>query len=293
MASAVRGGLVLPLLKRFGVGFRRQPSRFFVSAFVAYSVIWTLLESFTFFAPSLKPEGWLTFAVMLIAIGLISIGWGAYRVLPPQRIEVHFNVINTTIEVEFGDLFEAQGIKVIPVNEFFDSEIGEPVAPSSLHGQLIERRFGSHSASFEALVDEELKDTTPETVTRKDGREKRYPIGTTPVIKVGEECFFLTALCHTDPVTCKAWCDVPTLWRALSELWSSVRNRAGGEPVSVPLIGGGLSGIGLPNSQLLQLIMLSIVSANKERHIASTILIVLPRNSFKEIDLNALTSHWS
>jgi hypothetical protein len=284
---------VRPLLKRFGVWFRRQPSRFFISAFVAYSVIWTLLESLAFFIPSLKPEGWLAFSGMLIAIGLISLGWGARRVSPPQHIKVRIKAINTTIEVEFGDLFEAQGLKVIPVNEFFDSELGEPVARRSLHGQLIERYFGSHPASFEALVDEELKDETSETITRKDGRDKRYPIGTTPVIKVGEDRYFLTALCHTDPSTCKACCDVPTLWRALTGLWSAVRIRAGGDPVSVPLIGGGLSGIGLPPFQLLQLILLSIVSANKESHIASTIHIVLPRDSFEEIDLNALVSHWS
>jgi hypothetical protein len=164
-----------------------------------------------------------------------------------------YKSIDTAIEVEFGDLFEAHGPKVIPVNEFFDSELGDPVLPHSLHGQLIGRLLGGHPASIDALVEEELKGQAHEQVTRTKGKEKRYPIGTNPILKVGDERFFLLALCHTDLATLKASCDVPTLWKALTGLWSEGRTRAGGAPVSVPLIAGGLAGIGLPPSQLLQL----------------------------------------
>ncbi len=277
------------MLKRLVVGFRRQPFRFFASAFVAYSVVWTVLESLSFLFPSLKPEGWLTFSVM----AFFSTCWGFSRILARQQIQLRIKSIDTTIEVGFGNLFESQGLKVIPVNEFFDSKLGQHVAPLSLHGQLINRHFGGHPASFETLVDEELKDETPEIITRTSGKEKRYPIGTTPVIKVGDERFFLPALCYTNVDNFKASCDVPTFWKALAGLWIAVRNQAGGEAVSVPLIGGGLSGIGLPPSQLLQLILLSIVSASKESHIASPICIVLPHDRFEEIDLNALDNHWS
>jgi len=197
-------------IKQLAIGFSRQIWRFFASAFIAYSVIWTVLESLSLLFPTLKPEGWIYFLAMIVA-GLV---WGTYRVFPRQRIHLRFKAIDTTIEVEFGDLFQSQGLKVIPVNEFFDSDLGDHVSPRSLHGQLINRFFGSYPAAFDALVEKELKDKPHDSLNRKSGKEKRYPIGTTPVIKVDEDRFFLPGLCHTDINninTLKASCDVPTL----------------------------------------------------------------------------------
>ncbi len=92
--------------------------------------------------------------------------------------------IDTTINVEFGDLFEAEGGKAVAVNEFFDSRLGEPVARRSLHGQLIERKFQDDSERFDKLVAEELRNKPFEEVERTGGNNKRYEIGTTAVIRV-------------------------------------------------------------------------------------------------------------
>lgn len=276
------------LWKQFVVGLRRRPFRLVVSAFLTYCAIWTILESSSFLFPSLEPQGWLAFSAMLP----IGIGVGVYRGFPQKNSQIRIKSIDTAIEVEFGDLFEAHDPKVIPVNEFFNSEPGDPVSPHNLHGQLIGRLLGGHPASIDALVEEEPKGQAHEQVTRTKSKEKRYPIGTTPVVNVGEERFFLRALCHTDLATVKASCDVPTLWKALTGLWSGVRNRTGGAPVSEPLIAGGLAEIGLPPSQLLQLILLSIVTASRERHITRVFHIVLPWKCFGEIDLEPLNELW-
>jgi hypothetical protein len=142
---------------------------------------------------------------------LIGIGVGVYRVFPQKDSQIRIKSIDTAIEVEFGDLFEAHDPKAIPVNEFFDSEPGDPVSPHSLHGRLIGRLLGGHPASIDALVQGEPKGQAHEQLTRTKGKEKRYPIGTTPAINVGEERFFVRGLCHTDLATVKASCDVPTL----------------------------------------------------------------------------------
>jgi hypothetical protein len=130
---------------------------------------------------------------------LIGIGVGVYRVFPQKNSQIRIESIDTAIEVEFGDLFEAHDPKALPVNEFFDSEPGDPVSPHSLHGRLIGRHQG------------EPKGQAHEQLTRTKGKEKCYPIGTTPAINVGEERFFVRGLYHTDLATVKASCDVPTL----------------------------------------------------------------------------------
>lgn len=281
------------LLKRFFaglmLGFRRHYWRFFATIVFIYSTIWTVLDSSAFFFPSFEPRGWRIAGLMLLAGILI----GLWRVFPSRRAQIRIKAIDVTIEVEFGDLFESPHPKVVSVTEFFDSEIGQPVSPRSVHGQLINRCFGGQSAAFDAVVERELASEHYEDVPRSKGKNKRYRIGTTPLIQVGNDRFFLCALCHADTVTLKAYCDVPTLWEALDKLWSTVRNRAGGETVSLPLIGGGLSGIGLPPSQLLELILLSVVDFSKRQHIASPIHIVLSPECFEEIDLDMLERHWS
>jgi hypothetical protein len=200
---------LLKLLKLFILGLRRHPLRFVLSVFLTYSAIWTILESSSYLFPSLKPQGWIAILVMIF----VSVCVGIYRVFPQQDTQLRIKSIDTTIEVAFGDLFESSGLKIIPVNEFFDSELGDPVSPRSLHGRLIKRLFGSHPASFDTLVEEELEGEPHSWVNRTRGKEKQYPIGTTPLIKVNDEGFFLPALCHTDLRTFKASCDIPTLWR--------------------------------------------------------------------------------
>ena len=275
--------------ERLTVGLRRHGFWFLAFAFVGYSVIWTALESVSFLFPALKPQGLGTFLVMIV----VGVFWGVYRVLPQEHVELRIKSIDTTIKIKFGNIFESEGLKVIPVNEFFDSDLGDHVSSLSIHGQLIESFFSGHPESFDKLVENELDGKPYEYVNRESGRERRYSVGTTPVIDVNSERFLLPALCNTDLGTLKASCDVPTLWKALMGLWSTARNRANGAAVSVPLIGGGLAGIGLPPSQLLQLILLSIVTSSRERHITSVIHIVLPRECFEEIDLKALSGHWS
>lgn len=277
------------LLTRRILGLRRNWFRVALTTFFVYSGLWTILESLSFLLSWLRPEGLSAFLAMAGA-GLIV---GIVRELPPLGIRLRNKAIDATVEVEFGDLFDSQDYKVIPVNEFFDSQLGNHVSPLSLHGQLIKRYFNGHAAQFEAQVDSSLKGEPYKVFARATGREKCYSIGTTPKIEVGDEVFFLPVLTHTDLSTLKASCDVPTLWEALMGLWKSVRNGAGGAPVAVPLIGGGLAGIGLPPSQLLDLILLSITSASKESPIGSTIHIVLSEKCFEEIDLRGLNKHWS
>lgn len=280
--------------RHLGVGLKRYPFRFFKSWFLAYSTAWTILSSLAFFFPALRPASWSVWVVIgLSLMVVVGLPWGLYRVYPQRRAQIRMKPIDATVEVEFGDLFEAQGMKAIAVNEFFDSQLGAPVARPSLHGQLIERIFQDRPEQFDQLIDKELRGIPFEEAERPAGRRKRYAIGTTPVIGVGAEQFLLPALCKTDVGTYKAYCDIPMLIKALDGLWSAVRNRAGGQPVSAPLIGNGLSGIGLPPYQLLQLMILSIIMANKEGHIRSKIRIVLDDELMEEIDLETLENQWS
>ncbi len=271
------------------LGLQRHPWRFIASILLSYSVLWTLVESFSYFNPVFSAKG-LRFQISAI---LISIVIGIYRAYQPRKATIKINTSDTVLNIFFDDLFQQNGYISIPVNEYFDSHIGEPVSPNSLHGIFINNYFGGHPESFEKLVDRSLQLITHETVNREIGRTNKYPIGTTAKLIANNQNFMLVALCHTDLETYKATADVPQLWAALTGLFSTARNLTAGDSLSIPLIGSGLSGIGLPATQILQLIVLAIISETKKKQICKEINIVLHESRFSEIDLEMIKKQWS
>ena len=259
-----------------------------IHTFTAFSVLWTLTEGVTHFIPGIKIEG-------PIALGLIivfSVGFGLYGAWKPSLVKIKIPNTSTTIEVVFGDLFEKDGIRVIAVNEYFDSELGMPVSDKSLHGMFLQKCFGGHPQVFDTQLDEQLKNVESTTVNKEAGKTESYPIGTTASINVNEDKYIVFALTKTDVSTCKAYSNVTMMWDSLHKLWNRVRVESGGYPVNLPLVGGGLSGIGLPTRDLLNLIILSAITETKSNQITQTIRIVLHEDQFEKIDLRSVKQHW-
>jgi hypothetical protein len=243
----------------------------------------------THFVPAIKIEGEIP---LIIAI-LISVFFGLKKVWKPSRVEIKIANSNTVIEVIFGDLFEQNGIRAIAVNEFFDSKIGKPVSDKSLHGMFLQKCFGGHPEAFDKQINEELKKIQGEEEFKKiDGKTKRFPIGTTAIINVNQDRYLVFALSKTNPDTCKAESNVSMMWDALHELWLRTRIESGGHDLNLPLIGSGLSGLGLPTRDLLNLIILSAITETKFKEITQKIRVVLYPDRFDDLDLRDLKKHW-
>jgi hypothetical protein len=270
------------------LGFKRHWQRFLVSVFLAFSAFWTIIESAAQFFPQLPAKGWQAY---LILIG-ISVVIGLVRIYQPKKISIKINTSDTTLNIYYGDIFEAKGYTAIAVNEFFDSRLGDPVSVNSLHGQVIKRFFGGHPEAFDSAVSRSLEGCDFEEVDRPIGNAKKYPIGSTACVSANEHKFLLFALSHTDVATFKASADLATMIKSMHGLFEKSRNSTGGEKLTLSLIGGGISGVGLPATQLLQLIVLTIIDETKKRQICKQIDLVLHESRYKEIDLETIKRQW-
>jgi hypothetical protein len=270
------------------LGLKRHPWRFAISIFLAYSALWTVIESIAFFYPELPLQGWMPHAIF---IG-ISIVIGVVRIYQPNKISIKINTSDTVLNIYYGDVFEPKGYTAIAVNEYFDSELGEPVSEKSLHGMVIKRYFGGHPEAFDSAVLANLEGCEYEQVDRNRGNCKKYPIGTTASIPANEHKFLFFALSHTNIETFKASADLATMITAIHGLFEKSRNSTGGEKLILPLIGSGISGVGLPATQLLQLIVLTIIDETKKRQICKEIDLVLHESRFEEIDLETIKRQW-
>lgn len=269
-------------------GICRHPTKTGGYAFTAFSVLFTIIKAITHFVPDIKIEG----PIALTVIIFISICFAFKKVWKPSRVVITIPNSNTVIEVLFGDLFQQSGIRTIAVNEFFDSKIGKPVSDKSLHGMLIQKCFGGHQESFDKQVEVELKQIEGSEVTKSEGKTKSYPIGSNALIAVNSDRYIVVALAKTNPETCKAYSDVTMMWDALHELWQRARIESGGHDLNLPLVGSGLSGLGLPTRDLLNLIILSAITETKSKEITRKIRVVLHRDRFEDLDLRDVKTHW-
>lgn len=272
------------------LGIKKRPLKIFIYWFATFSVVWTLIEGITYFITINHLKN--VYSLFLIVIcGLIYALW-ANRYL--KEVTIPIKHTNSEIKIQFGDIFRSNGVRVIAVNEFFDSELGIPVSAKSLHGMLISKCFGGHGYAFDKIVSEQLKETPSVYVgERKLGKKYKYPIGTSVEIVANSKRYLCFALTHTDINTSKAYADVSVLWKALTGLWDKARVVLGGDSLSMPLIGNGLSGIGLPPKDLLMLLILSMITESKKQIIGTRINIILHDELYDKIDLRKVKEYWT
>jgi hypothetical protein len=265
------------------------PSRVFHEAVVVLGLIFGLYYGIAIFFPCFleKIVGWTYFLVTILA----SLIYGRLYTWKKSKIAFRIPNTNTTIEIVFDDLFKQEGLRVIPVNEFFDSEIGKPVSDKSLHGIFIENHLKGRT--FDGEIDSQLNKiiSAKEVPEKIDGKTKKYPIGTTVKVTTDAE-YLLFALAKTDPKTCKAYCNTTMMLQALEGLWQKTREESNGNPVNVPLVGSGQSGVGLPSRNLLDIIILSVIRTTQEQRVVPKIRIILYKDHFEELDLRSIKQYW-
>lgn len=261
-----------------------HPKRFILFLLLPYSIIWTVLEPVIYFNPKIHLVGWYKFLLILFVSLIIAL----VKMKRSTQIDIKVPHSNTTIQLKFGDLFLESDCKVIPVNEFFDSKLGDHVAENSVHGVFINRILGGHENLFDKLVNSELEAMSYELVERKSGNNKKYSIGTTVNVQTHGSTYFLVALCRTDIKTLKAKAEVYELMLALQSLWSKARNCCNGKAISLPLIGGGLSNVDLTPNMLLRLIIISIIAETKKNKITETIRIILHQKYRENVNLDTI-----
>jgi len=257
---------------------------FAVHALATYGLLWTFVESIGAFFPTIKPDGWTQYALLILP----SVAFGAWSAWPLRKVSLTVPHSDSELCVEFGDIWKTQGCVALQVNEYFDSLLGNHVSTNSLHGQFIRDVMKGRSDEFDKLVSAALTGQPFVQVQRPSGNTRRFKIGTTAAIDIGPTRYLLYAFTTTDISTLKASATVHELWDALAGLWAGVTVHSNGDPVFMPLVGGGLSGVGLPARNLLELLLTSFAYYTKKQKITGKLTIVIPKNLSAEIDLRQL-----
>lgn len=193
--------------------------------------------------------------VLLIA----SIFWGVLFLLcKKEMIRLPINK-RTKLSVHYGDIFNEQGVRVIPVNEYFDTHLGDGIiAANTIHGKFL-ARLTAHITELRNMIDEQLalKEALPVYRDRNlvEGLpQNRYPLGTTIRITINNQTYLLVAVTRFNEKE-HVEVDDSEYMGIMQKMFSSVEQLNDAQTVNIPLIGGGQAGFGYSNMQLLNMMV--------------------------------------
>ena len=72
----------------------------------------------------------------------------------------------------------------------------------------------------------------------------------------------------------------------------SIRDHSNGEPVAMPLLGNGLSGVNIEPQHLLRLIALRLVEFGRKEGLPKSITIVVLDECFEQLDIREIARDW-
>lgn len=276
-------------IARLRRGLNAHPYRGFVNLALASTGSWALVEPVV----SLADVDAYRQPILIGLIG-VSIIVALVKSAIPKTVKIELPGIRSPVKLVYGDLFEFNGSIAIPVNEYFDGQVGDRVAKSSIHGQCIVRCFGGDGEKFERVVDASLQKTVSRRSPTRSARNESYEIGTVAVVDYGAHKLFLVALAETDEKSHKANADIVDVIVSIRSLYRAIVERANGEPVAIPLFGGGLSGVKTSPKGLLNLLLISLMRESRDNTLESPVTVVLHDSVFGKLDLSEYNySTWS
>lgn len=229
---------------------------FFSSAFACLGILMALWELAGFFdSTKVFMEDTTVKSIAGLSLIAVSVGY-AYRKLfcKKQSLVLEINK-RTKIYVHKENLMSVSGMKVIPVNEYFDTHNGDGIInPSSLHGQFISL-FDGRIEKLKQQINSQLAKIQPLPLNRQRDMvaglpQTKYPLGTCIRVNDDGNSYMLIAVTRFDK---DEHVDVATevYPEIIRKMYNGIEKLQDGQPVYLPLIGSGMSGYQLTNMQIL------------------------------------------
>lgn len=245
------------------------------------TVLWALFSPFLQPLVSKCPWGYLIFLIV------VSLVYAGIKNRPKNKIKLRLSD-KVNVQVLYGDLFESDGIIVIPVNEYFDTIVDNKIISSNtVHGKFVKQFFGGDEANLKKQIKNALSREEPVEVNSKRvvGNQKKYPLGTVCEVHKNDKKFFLVALTRFND-NHRAEVKNSEYQRVLCDLWTFVEQKSQGTKVSIPLMGAGHSGVNLSKQKLLEFLLFSI-ALKDDMTLINGVDVVLHKSVKCDVDLSS------
>lgn len=189
------------------------------------------------------PEIPLRFRIIAAIACLLIIGGSyAFTLRKARAVKSRaFKINGSEIIVCEGDIFNCDGLSIIAVNEFFDTQVDEKIISSeTLHGQYIQRFWQCKTDALDHALEADKrisKNIIEYDVSRPSGgKTSRYKLGT--CFQSGN--FVLTAMTKFDNNNAPH-ITVAEYFSFLCTMWDEISILCQGKDVFTPVLGGGVT----------------------------------------------------
>ena len=265
---------------------------YFILAIAALSSVVTLFGFVFQSSIQLESISMACKIVSFIAIILICLVYACIMTESKDKVIFRFNPqFNLTIEK--GNLFEKQGIIVIPVNEYFDTHVGDGIiSPNTIHGKFITNYFRNRVNELDKFLEDALLGKKYHTnESRRLGKKFKYDLGTCVDITIDDNVYVLVALTHFDGND-HAYLDKKDYPIVFDRLISHLHeiNMHVEKPIYMPIMGSGLSRLRRSPQRILNF----LVDAIDFKYSAYTFPYGLNIEIFdiNQVNLNQLETHF-
>lgn len=232
-------------------------------------------------------QNWIFGAIGSVIVLGISIWYACWQTWSKKTVVLDLSS-ELKLTISEGDLFEQKGVICIPVNEYFDTHVGDGVIDEdSVHGIFINRFFKDRIPELEEKIRTRLPASNFEVHKRRlaDCPQKKYELGTCVDFREGENTYVLFALTHFDDND-KANVGRAEYSKVVGKLMCHLNNMVEGRPVYMPLFGTKLSRMRRTPQRIL-LHLVDTIDFDDVCTIAGGMNIVI--KSLKDVNVNLTT----
>jgi hypothetical protein len=211
---------------------------------------------------------------------------------PDDVLRREFPGIGVTLVVRCGDLFEQKDASLVAgFGDTFDTATdGDAViSRASVQGQLLDRVYGGDRVQLDRALTRALAGVQPLKVEngrdKPKGKRRRYPVGTVASLPLDGRRVFAVVHCRQD-LDLVTHSSAGEFRHALEQLWVSVRKQGLLRPVAMPLLGAGLSRVGLSQEQLMIMIIDTFLKSCEDERCAPELRIVLRQADLQRVRIS-------
>jgi hypothetical protein len=183
------------------------------------------------------------------------------------------------VNIKQGDIFEANGWKVIAFNEYFDTTVDDKIiAQNSLNGKFIDNYVSDVTVLQNTIVNE--PDTYTNYKRTQSNNRDIFPLGR--IIPYNNE-YMLLAFSHFE--NNEAHLNQRDYEHCLRIMWNEISRTYANKPIFIPLLGSGITRFDIhkSNADLLKCMLCTLRTSNAD--IKQPITILLREEAIQDINI--------
>ncbi|WP_243583043.1 macro domain-containing protein [Haemophilus parahaemolyticus] len=225
---------------------------------------------------------------------LILIFWYGYLWWDASRLKkINVNIESTTVSIVTGDLFKQNGLKAIPFNEYFDTQVDdEVISKASLNGIFIQDILEETVQSLDDYISNykfHNENILEKNTTRTEGKSQKYQIGTVCLYRE----YLLTAFSKFNDKN-QAYLTMPEYLEFLIKFWDQINVVYAQRTVSVPIFGSGITRIkehkNITDEELLKIMLWTFRISETRFKYPAKLNIVIHEDKIDKINLFEIKS---